>query len=52
MCQSGQVEGIHVDQFALDTGCSQTIVRQDLIPESKIIEGNTLTTTCAHGSSY
>ena len=35
----------------LDTGCSRTIVRQDLVPESKIIEGDAVTIRCAHGDT-
>ena len=48
VCQSGQVEGIHVDQIVLDTDCSRTIVREDLVPESKTNEGDAVTIRCAH----
>ena len=51
VCRSGQVEGIHVDQIVLDTGCSRTMVRQNLVPESKIIEGDAVTIRCAHGDT-
>ena len=51
VCRSGQVEGIHVEQIVLDTGCSRTMVRQDLVPESKIIEGDAVTIRCAHGDT-
>ena len=43
MRRSGLVEGIQVDQIVLDTGCSRTMVRQDLVPENKIIEGHAVT---------
>ena len=43
VCRNGLVEGIQVDQIVLDTGCSRTMVRQDLVPESKIIEGDAVT---------
>ena len=36
---SGQVEGTRVDLIVLDTGCSRTMVRRDLVPDNKIIEG-------------
>ena len=45
------MEGIHVDQIVLDTGCSQTMVRQDLVPESKIIEGDVAAIRCTHGDT-
>ena len=51
VCRSGLVEGIQVDQIVLDTSCSQTMVRQDLVPESKIIEGDAVTIWCAHGDT-
>ena len=43
VCQSGQVEGNNVEQIVLDTSSSQTMVRQDLVPEGKIIEGDAVT---------
>ena len=51
VCRSGQVEGIHVDQIVLDTGCSRTMVRRDLVPENKFIEGDAVTIRCAHGDT-
>ena len=35
----------------VDTGCSRTKVRQDLVPEGKIIEGDAVTIRCAHGDT-
>ena len=43
VCRSGQVEGIHLDQIVLDTGCSRTMVRRDLVPGHKLIEGDAVT---------
>ena len=43
VCQSGQVEGNDVEQIVLDTSCSRTMVRQDLVPEGKIIKGDAVT---------
>ena len=41
--ESGLVERIQVDRIVLDTGCFQTMVRQHLVPEIKIIEGDAVT---------
>ena len=51
VCQSELVEGIQVDQIVLDTSCSRTMVRQDLVPESKIIEGDAVTIRCTYGDT-
>ena len=51
VCQSGQVKGIQVNQIVLDTGCSCTMVRRDLVPEHKLIEGDAVTIRCAHGDT-
>ena len=51
MCRSGQVEGIHVEQIVLDTGCSRTMVRCDLVPGHKLIEGDAVTIRCAHSDT-
>ena len=48
VCRSGQVEGIHMDQIA---GCSHTMVRQNLVPGHKLIEGDAVTIRCAHGDT-
>ena len=49
VCRSGQVEGIQVNQIVLDTGCSRTMVRRDLVTGHKLIEGDAVTIRCAHG---
>ena len=40
-----------MDQIVLDIGCSQTMVRQDLVPERKVLEGDVVTIRCAHGDT-
>ena len=45
------MEGVHVDRIVVDTGCSQTMVRQDLVPERKVLEGDVVTIRCAHGDT-
>ena len=36
MCRTGLVEGTQVADIFLDTGCSRTLVRQDLVPLEKM----------------
>ena len=50
-CQHGEVEGTPVERILLDTGCSKTLVRQELIPKEKILEGEAVTIRCAHGDT-
>ena len=49
--RSGQVEGKPVRDILLDTGCSRTIVRKELVPESKMCGRETTTIKCAHGDT-
>ena len=35
----------------LDTGCSRTVVRRNLIDKKKIVDGETITIQCAHGDT-
>ena len=44
----GVVEGHLVNDIVLDTGCSRTLARSDLLGE-KQFEGETVTVQCAHG---
>ena len=44
----GVVEGQLVNDIVLDTGCSRTLVRSDLLGEKKF-EEETITVQCAHG---
>ena len=49
--RSGAVEGTRVEDAVLDTGCTQTMVRRELVPESQRIEGEAAAVTCAHGDT-
>ena len=44
----GKVEGRPVGGIVLDTGCSRTLVRQDLVPPQKRTGGE-VSIRCAHG---
>ena len=44
------VEGRWIEDILLDTGCTRTLVRQDLVPVGKMFEGTTLI-RCAHGDT-
>ena len=35
--------------MVLDTGCAQTMVHCNLVPDSKRVEGETICLRCAHG---
>ena len=35
----GLVEGKQVKSILLDTGCSRTLVRKDLVPQHKLLHG-------------
>ena len=45
----GVVEGKYVQDILLDTGCSKTLVHQKLVPEGKVLPGETTTMHCVHG---
>ena len=47
----GEVEGHRVDDIQLDTGCSKTVVRGDLVDKKKILEGESVMIQCAHGDT-
>ena len=49
--KSGVVEGKQVENILLDTGCSRTLVHQDLVPRDKIREGEAVAIRCAHGDT-
>ena len=49
--RSGAVEGTAVDNILLDTGCSRTLVRQELVPRRKIVEGEAVAIRCANGDT-
>ena len=45
----GLVDDTWVDDIVLDTGCSRTVVRRELVKEGKTLEGCGVTVRCAHG---
>ena len=47
----GLVDGTVVDDIVLDTGCSRTMVRRELVKEDKTLEGRAVTVRCAHGDT-
>ena len=49
--RTGVVEDNEVRDILLDTGCSRTMVRRDLVPEDKICEGEVVGVRCAHGDT-
>ena len=49
--KTGMVEGQEVGDILLDTGCSRTLVRRDLVPREKILEGEVVAIRCAHGDT-
>eukprot|EP00731_Ephydatia_muelleri_P023209 Em0015g792a len=51
MYKTGKVEGQKVTDILLDTGCSRTMVRLNLVAMEKIIVGRVATITCAHGDT-
>ena len=51
VCRPGVVEGQYVDDILLDTGCSKTLVRKNLVPSEKLQEGDAVTIRCAHGDT-
>ena len=48
MRRAGVVEGRSVGDILLDTGCSHTLVRQEL---EKLLEGESVAIRCAHGDT-
>ena len=51
MYKTGKVEGQKVTDILLDTGCSRTKVRRNLVAMEKIIVGRVATITCTHGDT-
>jgi predicted aspartyl protease len=49
--QVGVVEGREVGDILLDTGCSRTLVREDLVPAKKFLAGEAVAIRCAHGDT-
>ena len=51
MVRFGKVEGAVVSDVVLDTGCSRTMVRRDLVPEENQLLRETVTVLGAHGDA-
>ena len=51
LCVPGKVEGTPVKSVVLDTGCSRTLVRSNLVPQVKIMEGEVVAIRYAHGDT-
>ena len=49
--RTGTVEGQYVPEIVLDTACKRTMIRKELVPPWKIIEGDIATIRCAHGDT-
>ena len=47
----GFIEGKYVRDILLDTGCSRTLVRQDLVPEKSRLQAEVVAIRCAHGDT-
>ena len=45
------MEGTAVSDILLDTGCTHTMVRGDLVPEEKLLPEEAATVLCAHGDT-
>ena len=48
----GAVEGKEIKIILLDTGCSRTMVKKDLVPEEKNLQGKAVAIRCAHTVLY
>ena len=51
VAKAGLVEGKPVSSILLDTGCSRTLVRKDLVPQHKLLHGEAVAIRCAHGDT-
>ena len=40
-----------MERILLNTGCSKTLVRKELIQKKKVLEGEAVTIQCAHGDT-
>ena len=43
------VEGRDVSDIVLNTGCTRTMICEDLVPQGKLITGASVQPHCAHG---
>ena len=44
--KTGAVEGKEVERILLDTGCSRTLIRKDLVPQHKPLHGEAVAIRC------
>ena len=51
MTRCGCVQGVEVTDILLDTGCTQTMVRGDLVSQDQLIEGEAATIRCVYGDN-
>ena len=51
MTRRGCVQGVEVTDILLDTGCTQTMVRGDLVSQDQVIQGEAATIRCVHGDN-
>jgi len=51
IAKPGIVEGTAVSDILLDTGCSRTLVRKELVPREKLLDGEAVAIRCAHGDT-
>ena len=49
--RAGTVEGKPVDNLLLDTGCTRTLIRRELVSDEKMLEGRAVPIRCAHGDT-
>lgn len=47
----GWVQGVEVNDILIDTGCTHTMVQEDLIQKDQMIEGEAATIRCVHGDN-
>ena len=51
VARPGRAEGTAVSDILLDTGCTCTMVRSDLVGKKNLIPGEAVTVLCAHGDT-
>ena len=49
--RAGQVGKTRVEDIVLDTGCTRTMVRRELVSDDNLLEGEVVAVRCAHGDT-
>ena len=49
--EAGVIEGWYVKNIVLDTGCSRTLVKKELVDVKKMLPGQMVSVRCAHGDA-